>query len=95
MAIIKPKITLDPKKYSMNDLGEILAENINRMQAGEIHFAMGKEINNAVGKIIDTAKAQIEYAAVRRRNPDLTVASIERARLQNTAEFGEPKKPTA
>ena len=43
----------------------------DKIKNGEIEHATAKELNNSAGKIINTAKVQLEYASLKKENPEI------------------------
>lgn len=75
----KPTFSFDLQNASIDDITTKSLDVINRMEAGDIHFGMAKEISNALGKCINSIKVQVEYASLRKEKP--TIPFIERAKV--------------
>lgn len=56
---------------NIEELRTNLCKLFNDLQAGAIDSAKAKEMNNSAGKVISTAKAQIEYYALRKEAPNI------------------------
>ncbi len=56
---------------SIEDLRGELAESIERLKKDPRYCAQAVEINNAAGKMIQSAKVQIEYHALRKEQPTI------------------------
>lgn len=56
---------------NIEDLRIELAESIERLKKDPRYCAQAVEINNAAGKMIQSAKVQIEYHALRKEKPDI------------------------
>jgi hypothetical protein len=59
------------KTNSIAELREDLLRVYDGLRDGSIEPKEAKEINNTAGKIIASAKAQLEYSAVRGEKPEI------------------------
>ncbi len=62
----------------MRDIVELrseLAGVFNGLKDGSLGVQAAKEMNNAAGKMINSAKAQLEYAALRKEKPTIKFLS--------------------
>lgn len=53
------------------DLRAELADVFNKLRAGEIKPADAAELANLAGKMINSAKVQVEYYALRKESPKI------------------------
>ena len=53
------------------ELREVLAETIEGLKSGEITHKQASEIANLSGKMINSAKAQLDYHALRKDEPSI------------------------
>ena len=56
-------------------LREQLADVFAKVKSGEIDIKQAAELTNLAGKMINSAKAQIEYYALRKESPEITFLS--------------------
>lgn len=56
---------------SMTDLRNKLLDIFDSLRASAIPLDRAKELSNAAGKIINSARAEIEYAKARKETPDI------------------------
>lgn len=68
---VKTKNTTNEETTTATGLRSALLETFDLLRAKKIETARAKEISNAAGKIIGTAKAQLEYAALRKEKPNI------------------------
>jgi adhesin HecA-like repeat protein len=54
---------------NITDIRDSLIEVFNKLRDGDIDLKQASEINNTAGKIINTAKVQLAYAALRGEQP--------------------------
>ena len=57
---------------NLNELRNNLSEVFTDLREGEIDAKTTKELANVAGKIINTAKVQLEYYAMRKETPTIT-----------------------
>lgn len=53
------------------ELREVLAETIEGLKSGEVTHKQATEIANLAGKMINSAKAQLDYHALRKDEPSI------------------------
>lgn len=56
---------------TIEDLRTELAESIERLKKDPRYCPQAVEINNAAGKMIQSAKVQIDYHALRKEQPEI------------------------
>lgn len=56
---------------TITELRSELLKTFEGLKSGEIDCKVAAEMNNTAGKVINTVKAQLEYAALRQEKPDL------------------------
>lgn len=66
-----PSTPFDLDKADADDIWRKELEVINRLETGQIHFAMAKEITNACGKALKVLQVKLEYSKLRREKPDI------------------------
>lgn len=62
----------------MNNIVELRNELTTlflKIKSGQIEHKVSKELNNTAGKIINTARAQLEYYALRKEKPQIAFLS--------------------
>ena len=60
-------------KTLRNDLMQVFAD----LRSGEIEVKVAAEMNNTAGKIINTIRAELEYAELRKTSPDIAFLNTE------------------
>lgn len=56
---------------NINDLRNELTKLYGEIKTGEVDVKKAKEMNNAAGKIINSVKAELEYAELRKEKPEI------------------------
>lgn len=69
---------------NITDIRDSLIEVFDKLRDGDMDLKQASEINNTAGKIINTAKVQIAYAALRGEQPVIP--------FLNTAVISSPKQ---
>lgn len=64
------------EKLDITSLRTILAEEINKLRAGETTPANVNAITNATGKILSTVKLEMEYRKLLGKVPDINFIDI-------------------
>lgn len=59
------------KIQNVEQLRDELLDTLEGIKSGSIRVADAKERSNCAGKIINTAKLQLEYAALRKETPNI------------------------
>jgi hypothetical protein len=57
---------------TITELRQKLVSVFNQLEKGEIDIKQASEMNNTAGKIINTARAQLEYAKLRKESPKIS-----------------------
>lgn len=57
---------------NVNELRNELSDVFNKVKSGEIDIKQAAELTNLAGKMINSAKAQIDYYALRKETPVIT-----------------------
>ena len=60
-------------KTLRNDLMQVFAD----LRSGEIEVKVAAEMNNTAGKVINTIRAELEYAELRKTSPDIAFLNPE------------------
>jgi hypothetical protein len=60
---------------NLQELRTELSEVFVRLKEGDLKAADAKEMNNAAGKIINSAKVELEYYALRDEKPNIPFIS--------------------
>jgi len=60
------------KIKNLGDLWDRLALTFDGLEAGDIEHKVAAELNNTAGKMINLAKTQLEYYALRKETPTIT-----------------------
>jgi hypothetical protein len=50
---------------TIKQLRDELMDTFNKLRSGEIEVKVAAEMNNTAGKVINTIKAELEYAVIR------------------------------
>jgi adhesin HecA-like repeat protein len=56
---------------NITDIRDSLIEVFDKLRDGDMDLKQAAEINNTAGKIINTAKVQLAYAALRGEQPSI------------------------
>lgn len=56
---------------TINELRDELLQLFGDVKAGATEVKVAGEMNNTAGKIINSVKAELEYAALRKRKPSI------------------------
>jgi adhesin HecA-like repeat protein len=56
---------------NMTELRNELADLFAKLKKGEVELREASELNNTAGKIINTTRAQLQYAQQRNEAPDI------------------------
>jgi hypothetical protein len=64
---------------NVNELRDQLAEVFNGLKTGAIKHKDAAELANLAGKMINSAKVQVEYYALRKETPDIAFLSCKKA----------------
>ena len=56
---------------TIRELREQVIETTEGLESGSIDLKIAAEMNNCVGKIINTVRAQLEYAKLRKEKPQI------------------------
>lgn len=63
---------LDKKTIkNINDLWHRLSCLFDDLENGDVEYKIAAELNNTAGKMINLAKTQLEYYALRKENPQI------------------------
>ena len=60
---------------NLHELRSELSEVFVELKSGDICAKDAKELNNAAGKIINSAKVELDYYALRKEAPDIPFIS--------------------
>jgi hypothetical protein len=60
---------------NLRELREELSDVFANLKSGELCAKDAKELNNAAGKIINSAKVELEYYALRKETPNIPFIS--------------------
>ncbi|MFL1012361.1 hypothetical protein [Flavisericum labens] len=56
---------------NITELRKSLADNYEKMKAGEMEIKQGKELSNCAGKIIQSLKVELEYQTLLGTNKEI------------------------
>ncbi|MCP4984637.1 MAG: hypothetical protein GY928_00840 [Colwellia sp.] len=56
---------------NLGALWERLSDTFDGLESGEVEYKVAAELNNTAGKMINLAKTQLEYFALRKETPDI------------------------
>ena len=72
---------------NITDIRDSLIEVFDKLRDGDMDLKQAAEINNTAGKIINTAKVQLAYAALRGEQP--TIPFLNTATASSTPQVTE------
>lgn len=56
---------------NIEELRSELANIFNGLKSGDVEPKVAAELNNSAGKMINTVKVELEYAALRKKQPKI------------------------
>lgn len=57
---------------TIKQLRDELMDTFNKLRSGEVEVKVAAEMNNTAGKVINTIKAELEYAVIRGDVPTIS-----------------------
>lgn len=67
------------ESLSLTELRSILADNIKRVQGGEVNPAVANATTNAVGTILRSVKLEMEYYRMTGKTPSIPLLEAQQA----------------
>ena len=69
----------------ISELTKELSELYEGLKSGAIDVKVATEMNNTAGKIINAQRVQLEYAELRKEQPDIEFMSTKKWKSEQTA----------